>query len=67
MDENLRYFKSSFCMANGNQCAELAHLPGGGVRLRNSQRPDASVEFDAGEWSAFIAGAKNGEFDSPVS
>ena len=33
------------------------------VLVRNSQRPDVVVEFDAAEWTAFINGAKEGEFD----
>jgi hypothetical protein len=40
--------------------------PGGGVRLRNSQRPEASVQLDNDEWRAFLAGAKRGEFDEPL-
>lgn len=34
------------------------------IEVRNSKRPEAgSVMFTAGEWEAFIAGAKLGEFD----
>jgi Domain of unknown function (DUF397) len=64
MDTDLIWNKSSFCMANGNQCVEVAHLPGGGVAIRDSKdRSKAAHTFDRGEWDAFIAGAKAGEFD----
>jgi len=47
---------------------EVAHLVGGGVAVRDSkdERKAAHV-FGREEWSAFITGVKNGEFDLPVS
>ncbi len=36
------------------------------VPLRNSRDPDGPVlVFTAGEWDAFVAGVKRGEFDRP--
>ena len=62
----LHWFKSSFSAA-GN-CVEVAHMPGGGVALRDSK--DCVKEphvYTRGEWEAFLKGAKNGEFDLPIS
>jgi len=58
------WVKSSlrFEMAN---CVEVKPLPGGTVAVRNSRHPHGPIlEFTAGEWAAFIGGAKNGEFDN---
>jgi hypothetical protein len=55
---------SRFC--NNSACVQVAHLPGGMVAVRGSRdtvRP-AQV-FDRGEWAAFIAGVKAGDFDLP--
>jgi len=63
---DLHWFKSSFSAA-GN-CVEVAHLPGGGVAVRDSKdRAQAAHVFTRPEWEAFVAGAKNGEFDLPVA
>lgn len=36
------------------------------VLLRDGTRPDdTTLLFDASEWRAFVAGAKDGEFDKP--
>lgn len=62
----LYWFKSSFSAA-GN-CVEVAHLPGGGVALRDSKnRAKEAHAFTRGEWEAFLTGAKNGEFDLPLA
>jgi hypothetical protein len=63
---NTRWIKSRLCSADG--CVEVAHLPGGHVALRDSKDVSKPAHvFDREEWAAFIAGAKNGEFDLPVS
>ncbi|WP_217198278.1 DUF397 domain-containing protein [Streptomyces buecherae] len=57
------WFKSSASEGVGN-CVEVAGLPDGGVAMRNSR--DASgpaLVFTAAEVRAFLAGAKEGEFD----
>ena len=57
-----RWIKSSFSFANSN-CAEVAE-DGGCVLVRNSRHPGGpALVFTPGEWSAFIAGVKAGEFD----
>ena len=63
---DLHWFKSSFSAA-GN-CVEVAHLPGGGVAVRDSKdRAKAAHVYARAEWAAFLAGDKNGEFDLPVA
>jgi hypothetical protein len=62
---DLRWFKSS-ASAVGN-CVEVAHLPGGGVAVRDSKdRAKAAHVYTRSEWDAFLVGAKNGEFDLPL-
>lgn len=64
-DDNLDWRKSSFSGANGN-CVELA-AAGDGVAMRNSKRPeDGATMFTRAELSAFLLGAKAGEFDDLV-
>ena len=48
-------------------CAELATLPEGSVALRNSGDPDGpALIYTHAEIEAFIAGAKDGEFDNLI-
>lgn len=59
------WFKSSLSFANGN-CVEVQFLTDGGVQVRNSRdHAQGVLDLTAGEWDAFIGGAKNGEFDLP--
>jgi hypothetical protein len=62
----MRWLRSRACSSDG--CVEVAHLADGSVAIRDSKdvRKAAHV-FDREEWSAFIAGVKNGEFDPAVS
>jgi uncharacterized protein DUF397 len=61
---DLHWFKSS-ASASG-ACVEVAHLPGGGVAVRDSKdRGKAPHVYTRREWEAFLTGAKNGEFDLP--
>lgn len=54
--------RSSFCATNA--CVEVDFGPDGIVRVRDSKPPWKPVlTFSAGEWDAFIAGVRNGEFD----
>jgi hypothetical protein len=61
-----RWVRSRACSSDG--CVEVAHLADGSVAIRDSKdvRKAAHV-FDREEWSAFISGVKNGEFDLTVS
>ena len=63
---DLHWFKSS-ASASG-ACVEVAHLPGGGVAVRDSKdRCKAPHVYTRREWEAFLTGAKNGEFDLPLA
>lgn len=55
--------RSSFC--NFGNCPEIKILPDGSVLFRDSQLPEVALVFNRREWSEFIAGVKNGEFDLP--
>ena len=56
------WVKSSLSFSNGN-CVEVAHLPGQ-VLVRDSKDTQGPVlRFTPGEWLAFLAGVRNGEFD----
>ena len=62
--DGLRWFKSSASSAAG--CVEIAHLPEGGVAVRDSKdRGKTPHVFNRHEWECFLIGAKNGEFDLP--
>jgi hypothetical protein len=56
------YIKSTFSSGDGN-CAEVA-ATGRGVQMRHSKHPEGPVlDFTLSEWSAFVAGAQNGQFN----
>lgn len=45
-------------------CVEVARLADGGVAMRNSRFPDGpTLVYTRDEMAAFLAGAKDGEFD----
>jgi hypothetical protein len=55
--------KSSVSNPTGN-CVEVAELPGGAVAVRNSRHPSGpALVYTRAEMAAFIAGARQGEFD----
>jgi hypothetical protein len=58
-----RWRKSSASNPSGN-CVEMAALPDGAVAVRNSRYPDGpALVYTRAEIAAFLAGARNGEFD----
>ncbi|MCX4766982.1 DUF397 domain-containing protein [Streptomyces sp. NBC_01275] len=60
---DVRWMKSSHSSAQGN-CVEVAALDGGDVALRNSRDPHGpALVYTPAELAAFVAGAKDGEFD----
>jgi hypothetical protein len=53
----------------GGSCVEAGPLLDGSGRIavRHSKAPDAAViVYTRAEWDAFLAGAKDGEFDFPA-
>ncbi|MFC9995734.1 DUF397 domain-containing protein [Nocardia sp. NPDC127526] len=58
-----QWFKSSHS-SGGSECVEVAYLDGGAVGVRDSKNPTGpALVFTPGEWRAFVAGARDGEFD----
>lgn len=54
--------KSSMCNFDPI-CVEVARTESGDVHVKNTQVPGIIAKFNTDEWSVFIAGVKNGEFD----
>jgi len=51
--------------SGSSACVEVALLSGGGAAVRHSaDREGPMLQFTAGEWRAFVAGARAGEFDA---
>jgi hypothetical protein len=60
---DVRWRKSQHSNPNG-ACVELAALPSGEIAMRNSRFPVGPVlVYTQAEIAAFLAGAKDGEFD----
>ncbi|HET9894762.1 MAG TPA: DUF397 domain-containing protein [Streptosporangiaceae bacterium] len=58
-----RWRKSSASNPSGS-CVELTALPSGEIAVRNSRYPTGpALVYKRAEMAAFVAGAKNGEFD----
>jgi hypothetical protein len=56
--------KSRRSNPSGN-CVELARLPGGDIAVRNSRHPAGpALIYTTAEITAFIQGARDGDFDS---
>lgn len=50
--------------SGGGNCVEVGALGDGRIAVRHSKSPDAAVIiYTRDEWDAFLAGAKDGEFD----
>jgi hypothetical protein len=52
----------------GGNCVEAGPVSDGSgrVAVRHSRHPDAAtIVYTRAEWDAFLAGAKDGEFDFP--
>jgi len=63
-DRSLTWRKSSHSAGNGGECVEVATLPEGGRAVRDSKDPDGpALRFTDAEWKAFLAGAREGQFD----
>ncbi|MEU6394990.1 DUF397 domain-containing protein [Streptomyces sp. NPDC046939] len=42
---------------------EIAYLPEGAVAMRSSLDPETVLRYTEAEWTAFVLGARDGEFD----
>jgi hypothetical protein len=63
--KSLTFRKSTLSTHGGNtRCVEVAFAEQG-VYVRNSKSIEPVVKFTFDEWSAFIGGVKNSEFDLP--
>ena len=59
-----KWVKSFASEPNGGNCVEVNIAPGGLVGVRDTKLTHSPVfVFDAGEWEAFLAGVKAGQFD----
>jgi hypothetical protein len=65
MKRDGRYRKAAGSEDGG--CVEVAALPGGGVKVRDTKDHGAGPAhtFTDHEWRIFTVGAKKGEFDLP--
>ena len=64
--DDVCWLKSQHSNPNG-ACVELAALPNGEIAMRNSRFPVGPVLlYTQAEITAFLAGAKDGEFDHIV-
>jgi hypothetical protein len=61
----LTWRKSSYSGGEGGNCVEIADLPDGGRAVRDTKEQGRGpvLLFTAGEWAAFTAGVRAGEFD----
>jgi Domain of unknown function (DUF397) len=56
--------KAGYSTSNGGNCVEVAVAPSSAVAVRDSKGPDGpKLAFTPGDWRAFVAGVKDGEFD----
>ncbi len=62
MDDELRWFKSSFSGGNGNNCVEVAFLPTAVAVRDTKDRALPPHRYPAARWTEFLAGVRTGEF-----
>lgn len=63
--KNLAWHKAQSSTVNG-QCVEIASAVGK-IAIRDSKDPDGPIlVYTSAEFSAFLEGARNGEFDGLV-
>ncbi|WSQ15130.1 DUF397 domain-containing protein [Streptomyces sp. NBC_01231] len=64
--QHVTWVRSRRSAMEGN-CVEMAALPGGAVAVRNSRDPEGpALIYTRAEIVAFLAGARDGEFDALV-
>lgn len=63
---DVTWMKSHHSNPSGN-CVEMALLPGGDVAVRNSRHPEGpALVYTEGEVRAFLAGVRDGDFDTVI-
>jgi uncharacterized protein DUF397 len=61
---DLRWRKSSFSGNGGGSCVEVGQDADGMILVRDTKdRSQPMHRYTPDEWRAFVAGARNGEFD----
>jgi hypothetical protein len=61
---NADWRKSSYSSSNGGNCVEVARNLPGIVAVRDSKDPDGpALGFAPEAWQAFLASARNGDFN----
>lgn len=65
IDPAVVWRKSSYSNGAGGQCVEVADLPDGSRLIRDTKEMGSGpiLRFTAGEWAAFTAGVRDGQFD----
>ncbi|WP_280430061.1 DUF397 domain-containing protein [Nocardia brasiliensis] len=59
-------YRTSSYSQGGSDCVEVAFLEQGHVGVRDSKDPTGpALVFTPSEWDAFLAGARDGEFNRP--
>jgi hypothetical protein len=62
--DGVQWIKSGRSNQSGN-CVEVAQLPSGDIAVRNSRHPDGpALVYTRAEITAFVEGAKDGDFDA---
>jgi hypothetical protein len=60
----VQWVKSGRSNQSGN-CVEVAALPDGSVAMRNSRHPEGpALVYTRAEMTAFVEGARDGDFDA---
>lgn len=63
-DRQFGSWRKSTRSGGADNCVEVATATDRHVGVRDSKNPDAGIlVFTPGEWSAFVAGVRDGEFD----
>lgn len=57
----MKFVKPHRCDNSGPNCVEVAVDADGTRIVRNSQRPEQQVTFDAQEWTAFVESVRDGQ------
>jgi hypothetical protein len=57
----MEWIRPNRCDNSGPNCVEVAVTPDGGRLLRNSQRPETTIEVDAQEWATFVESVRAGQ------